>query len=280
MRVQFRDIRLKRLRPSAARRLVLVAGTPSHGPGEHEFNAGVTLLKRCLDRVSGVQASASLNGWPADPSAFDAADAILLYLDGGAGHPLTKGDRLARLGELARKGVGLAFVHYAVEIPKEKGGPELLAWIGGYYERDYSINPHWLAEFKTLPQHPIARGVRPFTIKDEWYFNMRFDPARPVTAILRATPPDAVRRTPASAEHPGREETVAWAFERPGGGRGFGFTGAHVHRNWGNDDFRKLMLNALVWTAGMEVPAGGVESAVTEAELELNLDRKPQPRSN
>src|SRR5439155_9889993 len=151
MRVQFRDIRLKRLRASAARRLVLVAGTPSHGPGEHEFNAGVTLLKRCLDRVSGVQASAYLNGWPADPSAFDAADSILLYLDGGAGHPLTKGDRLARLGELARKGVGLAFVHYAVEIPKEKGRPELLDWIGGYYERDYSINPHWTAEFKTLP---------------------------------------------------------------------------------------------------------------------------------
>ena len=92
MRVQFRDIRLKRLRASAARRLVLVAGTPSHGPGDHEFNAGVTLLKRCLDRVSGVQASAYLNGWPADPSAFDAADSILLYLDGGAGHPLTKGD--------------------------------------------------------------------------------------------------------------------------------------------------------------------------------------------
>jgi hypothetical protein len=67
---------------------------------------------------------------------------------------------------------------------------------------------------------------------------------------------------------------MAWAFERADGGRGFGFTGAHFHKNWGNDDFRKLVLNAILWTAKAEIPATGVQSTVTEEDLNKNLDRK------
>jgi hypothetical protein len=54
-----------------------------------------------------------------------------------------------------------------------------------------------------------------------------------------------------------------------------GFTGGHAHKNWGNDNFRKLILNALLWTAKMEVPAEGVQSSVSEEELKANLDPKP-----
>jgi type 1 glutamine amidotransferase len=276
MTVQFREIRLKRLKSEKTKKIALVAGTPSHPPLAHEFNAGVTLLKKCLDGVPGVQASAYLNGWPRDPTAFDGADTILLYMDGGSGHPLIQPERLAQFSELMKKGVGLACAHYAVEVPKEKGGPELLKWIGGFYERDYSINPHWTAEIKKLPEHPITRGVAAFTLRDEWYFNMRFAPSSSaLVPILKATPPDDTRRTAAAKEHPGREEVVAWAFERPDGGRGFGFTGGHFHINWGDDNFRKLVLNALLWTAKMEVPAAGVTSRVTEDELKQNLDPKP-----
>ncbi len=278
MKVQFKDIRLKRLPLSAGRKkLVFVAGTPSHGPGDHEFNAGVLLLKHCLDRMDGVVAAAYRNGWPKDPTAFDNADAIMLYMDGGAGHPLIKADHLQRMRELMKRGVGLACVHYAVEIPKEHGGPELLDWIGGYYETGYSINPHWVAQFKDLPKHPITRGVKPFAIRDEWYFNIRFRPGMSgVEPILKATPPDEVRRTPAAKEHPGREEVVAWAVERPDGGRGFGFTGAHVHANWGDEYFRKLVLNALLWTAKLDVPPEGVDSSVDPAALKENLDPKTE----
>jgi type 1 glutamine amidotransferase len=275
MTVQFKNLRIKRTKLAAAKKIVLVAGTPSHGPGDHEFNAGVRLLKNCLDSVPGIIAAQYLNGWPKDSTAFDNADSVLLYMDGGGGHPILQGERLSQFAMLMKRGVGLACVHYAVEIPKERGGPELLAWIGGYYERPYSINPHWTADFTKLPEHPITRGVKPFTINDEWYFNMRF-PAdmEHVAALLVATPPDETRRSPAAAEHPGRPEVVAWAIERPGGGRGFGFTGGHRHVNWGNDDFRKLVLNALLWTAGAEVPRTGVASRVTPQELKQNLDPK------
>jgi hypothetical protein len=67
---------------------------------------------------------------------------------------------------------------------------------------------------------------------------------------------------------------MMWVREREEGGRGFGFTGGHVHRNWGNDSFRKVILNALLWVSKLEVPAGGVEVPVTEPELAANLDAK------
>src|SRR4029453_9892871 len=276
MTVQFKEVRLKRLKSEKTKKIALVAGTPSHAALAHEFNAGVTLLKKCLGGVPGVQASAYLNGWPRDPTAFDGADTILLYMDGGSKHPLIQPERLGQFSELMKKGVGLACAHYAVEVPKEQGGPDLLKWIGGFYERDYSINPHWTAEIKTLPKHPITRGVAAFTLRDEWYFNMRFAPSSSaLVPILKATPPDDTRRTAAAKEHPGREEVVAWAFERPDGGRGFGFTGGYFHFNWADATFRKLVLNALLWTAKMEVPAAGVSSRVTEDELKQNLDPKP-----
>ena len=73
----------------------------------------------------------------------------------------------------------------------------------------------------------------------------------------------------------GKSEEMAWAFDRADGiGRGFGFTGAHYHRNWGDDNFRKLVLNAILWTAKAKVPKNGVESHVTEEQLKLNLDKK------
>jgi len=275
MKVQFKDVRLKRLPLAEGKKLVLVAGTPSHDPGDHEFNAGVALLKRCLDRTNGVVTAVYRNGWPKDPTAFDNADAVMLFMDGGGQHPLIQSDHLAVMRDLMKRGVGLACVHYAVEIPKDKGGQELLDWIGGYYEAGYSTNPHWVAQFKDLPDHPIRRGVKPFAIRDEWYFNIRFRPGMSgVEPILKATPPDDLRRSAATKEHPGREEIVAWAVERPDGGRGFGFTGGHMHANWGDDDFRKLMLNALVWTAKGEVPPEGVDSSVDPAALKENLDPK------
>ena len=97
MHVEFKNIRLKRLHLQDRKKVVMVAGKPSHGPGEHEFNAGTLLLKKCLDEnCPQVLAVAYLNGWPADPTAFDNADAIMLYMDGGGQHPVATPARLAR----------------------------------------------------------------------------------------------------------------------------------------------------------------------------------------
>jgi type 1 glutamine amidotransferase len=65
-----------------------------------------------------------------------------------------------------------------------------------------------------------------------------------------------------------------WAAERPDGGRGFGFTGGHFHKNWADDNFRKIVLNAILWSARVDIPANGVESRITEDDLKANLDAK------
>src|SRR2546429_5512206 len=147
---------------AAEKKIVFVAGNPSHGPGEHEHRAGCLLLKSCLDKASGISSVVYSNGWPKDPAAFDGADAIIIYSDGGGGHPAIQQDHLKTLGDLMSKGVGLGCIHYAVELPTDKGGPEFLRWIGGYFETYRSVNPHWDADFKSLPNHPITHGVKPF----------------------------------------------------------------------------------------------------------------------
>ena len=293
MKVEFKDIHLKRLKLADGRKkLVLVAGRPSHGPGDHEFRAGCMLAEKCLDAAfppgtKGPQLVTATysGGWPTDPTAFDNADALFFFADGGGGHPVLQSSRLAQVDALAKRGVGIACLHYAVEVPKEKGGPEFLNWLGGYFEPHWSVNPHWtLAKTELAQGHPITRGVKPFETNDEWYYHMRFrEPMTGVTPILSAVPPDATRERPDGphSNNPsvragkGSREVLAWAYERPDGGRGFGCTGAHFHRNWANEDFRRLMLNALVWTAGLEVPTEGLVSAVTPEDMAANMDEKP-----
>ena len=267
------------------KKLVLIAGTPSHGPGAHEFNAGVQLLAKCLKGFPGLEAVVRLNGWPRDESVFNGAAGILIFADGGAGHPAIQKDRLSLIGQLMAKGVGLMCAHFGVEVPKDRGGKEFQDWIGGYYEHLWSCNPIWRPEFKEFPKHPVANGVKPFSAEDEWYFNMRFRPDMAgVTGILTAVPPDSVRDGPYVypkgpykhiQEAKGRPEHMIWATERADGGRGVGFTGGHFHTNWQNDNFRKAVLNGLVWTCKLDVPKDGVESTVTDEDIKANLDPKP-----
>lgn len=297
--------------------LVLVAGRPSHAPGEHEHNAGVQLLAKCLAQgAPNVVTKVHLNGeWPTGET-MNQADMILLYSDGGGGHVALQGDRLENLGKAMKRGAGLVCLHYAVEpafekvgwpepvlgadgkpikdqpIPAErgskgKGAAELQEWLGGYFEQFWSVNPHWTANFKELPKHPISSGVKPFSTRDEWYYHMRFKRGMEgVTPILSDVPPEETmnRGTGPHAGNPDvrrevleekKPQHVAWAVERPDGGRGFGFTGGHFHKGWANEDQRKLVLNAILWTAKAEVPADGVASTLTEEDLAANLDNKP-----
>lgn len=269
-----------------AKKVVFIAGRPSHGPGDHEHRAGCLLLKSCLDHVPGISSVVYSNGWPQDPdAAFAGAATVVVYADGGGGHPLVQDDHLQTFAKLMDQGVGLVCIHYAVEATKEKGEKEFLDWIGGCFEVNWSVNPDWTADYKKLPVHPITRGVTPFKIPDEWYFHMRFPEGMTgVTPILTAIPPASTMSRPdgphegnpavREAVKRGDPQHMAWAFVRPNGGRGFGLTGAHYHRNWGNENFRRIVLNAILWTAKAEVPENGVQSTVTAEQLKANLDPK------
>ncbi len=289
MKVQFKDIVLKRLKLSDNRKkIVLIAGNNSHGPGEHEFEAGTYCLRRCLDKVPGVIATHYFKGWPQnDPTAFDNADGVLIYADGGGGNPAVQGDHASILDALTKRGVGLGFAHYAVEVLKDKGGPQFKTWIGGHYEHEFSCNPMWEPKYETFPDHPVARGVKPFSTRDEWYMNMRFrDDPSGVTSILSAKPSDAVRDGPYVypkgpyahiVANKGRAETMMWVVDNAGANRGFGYTGGHYHKNWADPNARKVVLNALLWISHADVPADGVLSDPSDIELNGMLRSRVRP---
>ena len=169
----------------ADKRIVLIAGRPSHPPGMHEFRAGCLLLQKALASVPGITVQVYDGGWPSkmvdgarvdDSAALDNADAVLIFADGGKGNPAIQGDRMKVLDALAARGAGLGFAHYGVEVPAGPPGEAMHRWIGGYYETNYSVNPMWKPAFDKFPNHPITRGVGPFATHDEWYFNMRWAP--------------------------------------------------------------------------------------------------------
>ncbi|MGD0897938.1 MAG: family 16 glycoside hydrolase [Thermoguttaceae bacterium] len=272
--------------PAGTKKIVFIAGKPSHGYAQHEHYAGCLLLAGCLrDNVAGVE-TVVLKGWPKEPEALQGAAAIVIYADGGGGHPVMA--HLDEVEKLLHEGVGLACLHYAVEVPKGKPGDLLKSGIGGYFETFWSVNPHWDASFKEFPKHPAANGLKPFEANDEWYYHMRFvDDMKGVTPILTAVPPDSTRRegndahgaNPHVLARKGMPEHVAWTCQRPDGGRGFGFTGGHWHWTWACDSFRKAVLNGIAWTAKIDIPPDGIPSKTPTLEgLEANQD-KPQPPS-
>ncbi len=267
-------------------KIVFISGKPSHGPMSHEHRAGNMILAKRLNQ-SGLDVEAVvLNdiGYPKDPSVLEDAATIVIFCTGHGGHVLNP--VLKSFDALMKRGVGVVMIHWATEAVSGEPGDYFLEWMGGFCDLNWSVNPHWTAKFDTFPDHPIANGVVPFEVNDEWYYHMRFVPGlKNVTPILSDLPgpKTLVRKDGPRSGNPhvrkavanGESQHVAWAYERPEGGRGFGWTGGHVHKNWQHDMYRKVMLNAILWTAKVEVPEEGLDSAsVSDEEIHSNLDPK------
>jgi type 1 glutamine amidotransferase len=258
-----------------SKKIVLIADRPDgHAKGTHEYERGVRLLKHCLDtspNVRNIQTEAWFNGWPDDPHVLDDASTILFYTTGSdkGKHPLLQGDRLQQLDRLMKRGVGLVCLHYTLYVDNQPGGggPEFLEWIGGYNDYQSNYSTHTVTEKNPPPatpatsSHPVARGWKQFATRNEFYIRQRFR-----TNDSRLVP---ILTTMLPVEKPERQ-IIAWAVERADGGRGFGFTGGHFHSNWFVEDFRRMVLNAIIWTAKLEVPSGGVQSSVSPDEFGEN----------
>jgi type 1 glutamine amidotransferase len=175
--------------------------------------------------------------------------------------------------------VGLVAIHYAVFVPNEGAGERFLDWVGGYFDyQSGTAANHWFSKIQTAtarvepaaPEHPISRGLRPFDLREEYYYNIRFrDHDSRVTPILKA---------PILGEP--EAQTVAWATQREDGGRGFGYTGGHFHANWAVPGVRKMILNAILWTARVDVPPDGASTSIPAAlvaapRVTLPADARP-----
>ena len=260
-----------------AKKVVLIAGKKSHGPegnGIHDYPWSAKLLKVLLDQsniAAQVRVEMHLDGWPKDDRTLEDADTVMIISDGRDGDlyeeapHLASPERVATMDRLTRRGCGLITFHFSTFAP-EKYRQEMLRWTGGYFQWETDGRKKWYSAITTAdaevtlpsPQHPVASGVKPFRLKEEFYYNLRFPPNDSALTPLLAVPSLAGR------EPDGR--WVAWARQREDGGRGFGTTCGHFYENWKNDDLRKLVLNAIAWTARVEVPPGGVESRYVERD--------------
>ena len=236
------------------KRIAFLTAKPSHGEGFHDWDQDAALVKDYLVHARNMdppQIDTHNDGWPKDDSMLDSVDAVVFFADGREHHPLAVPGRIEKIRELAKRGKGVAFLHYSID-PPEGALPDFLDWMGGSYEVGLSQNP--INEVKVTPVvngHPITRGCGGYVVEDEWYFDIRLRPndANVVPILTGKLPP----RDP-------QDKVLSWAYTRPNGGRGFGFAGGHFHKNWSMEPFRKLVLNGILWTAGIEVPKDGVST--------------------
>jgi len=254
---------------AAEPRILIVVGPSNHPPGSHEVAAGGRLMRHCLERMenlAGVKVDV-VEEWP-DRSLRDAASSIVFIGDFfPPDHLPNAGRNRADLDEMMQRGCGMVCIHYATGVHgdhvKPDGDHPLLRWIGGYFANRSCPHHESIAKIfpaatilPAAPEHPVSRGWKEFTLHEEPYINNYFGPgnvmASGVTALATSMlPPEAPVR-----------ETVAWGIERPDGGRGFGIVMPHFYRSWADEDLRRLILNGIVWTAKLEVPAEGVQTAL------------------
>ena len=251
---------------AAPKKVVLIAGPiTGHPKDTHEYEKNVTLLRHLLDQQSGKFVTEThYRGWPKNPETLNDADTIFFTTDGTdhaeTNHSLYVGDHFKVIEQQMKRGCGLVFFHWSTFHPK-RYHEQITEWVGGYF--DYESGPpprNWYSAIQTwqadsVPQeHPITRGVKPFRTEEEYYYRMRFrDNDQGLKPIITTRPPKETE-----------DYAVGWAVERKGGGRGFGFTGGHFYKNWWSSDFRKVVLNAIAWTAKAEVPQNGIDSKLEE----------------
>lgn len=263
-------------------RALVVVGPSQHPPGTHEVAAGGRLLKHCLDTL-GLKTDV-VSEWLKD-GAIQFSDVATVAFIGDLFPPEVMPNRDAIMADLAamtKRGCGIVCVHYATGLEAKhvsaEGDHPLLHWTGGYFATRCNHHKSVARVFKEATiepakgDHPILRGWKPFTLHDEPYINNYFGkggPAKGVTILATSMLPP---------EKPAKE-AVAWAAERADGGRGAGVVMPHFYRSWGIEDFRILILNALLWTAKRDVPQDGARVKLPDlAEFKPAAVEPPAPK--
>jgi type 1 glutamine amidotransferase len=265
--------------------ILILVGPSNHPPGTHEVAAGGRLMEYCLehaDNVQGIQADV-VTSWPTDRQILQRTAAIVFTGDRFPPAEMSEGLRImADLKTMMDHGCGLVCVHYATGLGASHVQPDgdhpLLEWMGGYFATRCPHHQSIARVYQAATiepaggEHPVLRGWRTFTVHDEPYINNYFGkdgPAQNVTPLaVSMLPPEAPKR-----------ETVAWAVQRDGGGRGVGIVMPHFYRNWQVDDLRMLIMNAIAWSAKLDVPPGGVKTPKPELAQFEPAAIEPLPRT-
>lgn len=231
---------------SPKRLLLIGQGPDGHGWGTHEYRAGMRILAQCLQPVPRLQTIVvSADGkWPEGPELIDGVDGVVLFVSEGAKWIHDDPRRLIALKNLANRGGGFVCWHWGMGCRDAKYIAEYVKLFGGCHggpDRKYKVEKGVRAEV-VGGTHPVVRGIKDFVVDEEFYYTLKFaKPAGSVTPLIRANVD-------------GGRHTVCWAWERPDGGRSFGFSGGHYHNNWNRQEYRRLITQAVLWSVHAPIP--------------------------
>ena len=258
------------------KKIVFLAGPKDHGAvGRHEYEKDLKELALQLEKATnlrGIETVVLVGKAPRDLSVLDDAAAIVIDGSGdwqrnetnvlfqqfqatdGRTYDAETTAYLQKLDTLIRqKQIGVSIFHYTMWVENWVGRNYYLKWLGGLWIPYASHNPVDTWKMEPLGvKHPVLQGVKPWSFRDEVFSRyFLFDnPKR--TELLLGTP---------SSANNGAPRPVSWVYERPDGGRSFVWGGSDFHDNMHSmEDYRRYLLNGIIWTAKIDVPAEGVLS--------------------
>ena len=241
-----------------ATKILLMGHKPDHPPGTHLYMHECGLLAKCLRQTSGVETIVS-DGWPADAAAIKDVAAIVLYSSPGA-EILLAGPHAKHVEEMLGSGVGLTAIHWATGI-RNKDNLDLAnryqAQLGGLFNSAFGGLAFDNTQVRHIAAgHNVSRGCNDYPTHDEIYLGLKLLPA--AVPVTKARVKD-------------KDQTVGWVHERPNsnGGRSFGNTLGHFHKNFCVQEFRQDLTNGILWTAHCDIPPDGAPCKLTEKELAL-----------
>jgi type 1 glutamine amidotransferase len=236
-------------------KILFIGKNPDHPYGSHMYLHTCGVLAKCVELTPGIETVVS-NGWPKDAKTLDGVKTIVIYTNPAA-ELLLEGPHRAQVDELMKKGVGLVTIHWASSINKnnlERLGPTWLSYLGGTWVSNVGLSGGKSPLKQLLPEHPICRGWKEYEIEDEYYLDPVIKEAKPLLQVR---------------ERKGKDVVVGWAFERKDGGRAFGTTLGHPYQNFQTEAFRRMLVNAILWSAHLEVPKDGAPVNLSAEALAL-----------
>lgn len=236
-------------------RILLIGKDPDHAFGSHMYMHTCGMLAKCLELTPDIEPIVS-NGWPKDEAKLKGVKTIVVYTSPAA-ELLLNGPHKDQVDKMMKDGVGLVTIHWASSVNKdnlEKLGPTWLSYLGGTWVSNVGLSGGKSPLRRLVQDHPIGRGWADYEIEDEYYLNPTIGKATP---FLQVT------------EQKGKDVIVGWVFERPDGGRSFGTTLGHPYKNFQVEAFRRMLVNAILWSAKVEVPRQGAPVNISEEALAL-----------
>lgn len=238
--------------------LLLGQSPDGHPPGTHEYLPAMRILEQLLSKIPGVEVELvnADSPWPQGPELLAKADGVVLFASEGARWLREDPRRREAFARLAQRGGGFSVIHWGMGTKDAENIADFVrifgACHGGPDRRFKVVDVHC-----DFAKHAVTKGLEPLDVHEEFYFKLKMPQSKKGLVPLL------------QVNIEGQDETVCWAWDRPEGGRSFGFSGLHFHENWSLSQYRRLIAQGVLWTVGREDSFAKINLDVDKQLLEL-----------